>query len=135
MGRSQACEALICLVHGSRTKFSACVSTQNRIKYTPKREVKNSIVMGLVQKAGWNADYTVGTATHYFQVLCSVKCLTKDLAQVLFLLLLLLVIYQYKTLSLTLRDLAHKNLEETLVANQWIFPNHTLRTTGQTTMM
>lgn len=66
-----------------------------------------------------------------------IKCLTKYPAQVnalytvhYFLFLLLVNIPKHKTSSLTLRDLAHKNLEETLVANQWVFPNHTLGTTG-----
>ena len=48
----------------------------------------------------------------------------------LFLLLLLWVnVPKYKTPTLTLRDLAHKSLEETLAAYQWVFLNHTLGTT------
>lgn len=74
-----------------------------------------------------------------------IKRFTKYLAQVntlicvihyfIYILLLFMNIPKYKTLSLTLRDLAHKNLEETLVASHWVFPNHSLRTTGQTTVM
>lgn len=62
------------------------------------------------------------------------KCLAQEnpLYVVHYFLLLLLLVYvpKYKISAPTLRELAHKNLEETLVANQWVFLNHTLRTTG-----
>lgn len=56
------------------------------------------------------------------------KC---SISGILLLSLLLLV----SSVILHTKKLSHKNLEETLVARQWVFPNHTLRTTGKTTVM
>lgn len=49
--------------------------------------------------------------------------------------LLLSLLLLVSSVILHTKKLSHKNLEETLVARQWVFPNHTLRTTGKTTVM